>query len=79
MQDAIRDIRRIYDPGVPFFSKDALRHMAHLLEAVKNGRKQVFVMGLDGKPLKFVADAETVTPNKGPFDDVAENVGIELM
>ncbi|KAK4190876.1 hypothetical protein QBC35DRAFT_471252 [Podospora australis] len=67
----IFQVRRIYDSGVPFFTKQALRDVVRQLEGNKNNK--VVITGLDGKEVEFRIETGKVLPAHSPVFDSFES------
>ncbi|KAK4457275.1 hypothetical protein QBC42DRAFT_256483 [Cladorrhinum samala] len=76
--EAILNVRRLYDAGVPFFTKDALRRMASLQETVKGTmNEKVLLVGLEGRTAEFPTMGGKISPNQYRFLNKHNNIGVE--
>ncbi|KAK4182845.1 hypothetical protein QBC35DRAFT_509213 [Podospora australis] len=83
-EEAVRKVRQLYDSGVPFFTKDALRHMASLLQTTRqsgnnDNDQKLTIMGLDGHTTEITCDHGKIMPNQGPFGRREDNIGYEAV
>lgn len=65
IQADILQVRRIYESGTPFFTKQALGDIVRQLEG--NNNKTVVVTGLNGKQVEFHLETGKVMTNVSPF------------
>ncbi|KAL1859825.1 hypothetical protein VTK73DRAFT_7445 [Phialemonium thermophilum] len=74
MQQAVQKIREMYDSGLPFFTKDALRETMQQMENIEKGQPgTVSVRGLDGTIAQFSVQTGEIVSD---IEDI-ERPGVE--
>ncbi|KAK3986382.1 hypothetical protein QBC44DRAFT_311374 [Cladorrhinum sp. PSN332] len=78
-KEAALNVRRLYDSGVPFFTKDGIRRMASLLETAKRSDEKALVVGLDGHTVEVSMRGGKIIPTPGQFKNKNDKMEIETV